>query len=217
MRNIRYLRRSPARCFLFDLLASSGLGWGAIKLRQRLSGSPQARKALIEVESVERFGDWADNLWEESKPGFALSAVRDCATLNILYPDADNRFIRLRIAIAGKMIGWVVLLVTRMCENKFFGNMTVATVADGLALSGYEREVVAAATGYVANKNVDMIVTNQSHENWRFAFEASGFLHGPSNFIFAASPKLAARLEPFENTLGRIHLNRGDGDGPIHL
>ena len=43
--------------------------------------------------------------------------------------------------------------------------------------------------------------------------EESGFLEGPSNFIFAASKKLAELTGRYEE----IHINRGDGDGPIHL
>jgi len=41
----------------------------------------------------------------------------------------------------------------------------------------------------------------------------SGFLEGPSNFIFAAAKKLAALSSAFDE----FHINRGDGDGPIHL
>src|SRR5678815_3226809 len=49
------------------------------------------------------------------------------------------------------------------------------------------------------------------------ALAGCGFRTGPSNFIFAASKKLAALLDPWSAHVGRIHLTRGDGDGPIHL
>ena len=49
------------------------------------------------------------------------------------------------------------------------------------------------------------------------ALERAGFLRGPSNFIFAASKNLAKLLEPFDSAKDEIHINRGDGDGPIHL
>jgi hypothetical protein len=64
---------------------------------------------------------------------------------------------------------------------------------------------------------VDLIVTNQLHRDWCNAFARNGFLAGPSNFLFAPSPALAARLEPFEATAGRIHMTRGDGEGRIIL
>ncbi len=64
---------------------------------------------------------------------------------------------------------------------------------------------------------MDLIVTNQLHRTWGDAVLQSGYLSGPSNFGFAASPRLAAALEPFAREVHRIHMTRGDGDGPIHL
>ena len=44
-----------------------------------------------------------------------------------------------------------------------------------------------------------------------------GFLRGPSNFVFSASRELAGALAPLERHAPRLHLTRGDGDGPLHL
>ena len=62
-----------------------------------------------------------------------------------------------------------------------------------------------------------MIVSNQSHAAWSSALRRSGLFSGPSNFIFASSPKLTALLRARGVGPGDIHMNRGDGDGPIHL
>jgi hypothetical protein len=43
--------------------------------------------------------------------------------------------------------------------------------------------------------------------------DRTGFLRGPSNFIFAASPALAAAIAPFEEHASRIFFTRADGDG----
>ena len=64
---------------------------------------------------------------------------------------------------------------------------------------------------------MDLIVSNQANPAWGKAFLAAGYLVGPSNFILALSPMLVGRLEPLEVSRKRIHMNRGDGDGPIHL
>ena len=49
------------------------------------------------------------------------------------------------------------------------------------------------------------------------AFDAAGYLRGPSNFIFAGSRELAKSLQTSGVSNDGIYLNRGDGDGPIHL
>jgi hypothetical protein len=64
---------------------------------------------------------------------------------------------------------------------------------------------------------VDLIVSNQAHREWRAALECAGFLQGPSNYIFAASKELARRLDPWEQGFSKLHITRGDGDGPINL
>src|SRR5678815_6030997 len=74
-----------------------------------------------------------------------------------------------------------------------------------------------AAAAALQERGVDLIVSNQSHAAWAAALAGCGFGTGPSNFIFAASKKLAALLDPWSAHVGRIHLTRGDGDGPIHL
>ena len=148
-----------------------------------------------------------------------MIAVRDSTILNVLYPVDNTRFIRLQVARRGKPIGWAVLLDTQMVGHKQFGGMRVGMVVDCLAEPGDELTVAAMATRHLAHRGVDLIVTNQLHRDWCNAFARNGFLEGPSNVaceIFTTSPTLAARLEPFEATAGRIHMTYGDGDGPIN-
>ena len=64
---------------------------------------------------------------------------------------------------------------------------------------------------------VDLIVTNQSHIYWKNALKTNSFINGPSNFIFASSKDLSAKLADNKNLAKHIHLTRGDGDGPINL
>jgi hypothetical protein len=72
---------------------------------------------------------------------------------------------------------------------------------------------MAAATRFLADRGVDMIMSNQSHAAWVTALESNGFLQGPSNFIFATSKKLTGILGALEQTVTQVHINRGDGDG----
>ena len=77
--------------------------------------------------------------------------------------------------------------------------------------------VVCAATRYLRAQNVDLIVSNQSHAAWGVGFRRAGFFRGPSNFIFAVSRDLADLLDRKGVRNDALHVNRGDGDGPINL
>lgn len=104
-----------------------------------------------------------------------------------------------------------------MRNDPYFGDMTVGSLVDALAAPGHEHTVVALAVRALRERRCDVVVTNQSHAAWRAALADDGWLSGPSNFVFAASPQLAAALGPLERSLATIHVDRADGDGPIHL
>jgi len=61
---------------------------------------------------------------------------------------------------------------------------------------------------------VDLIISNQSHRAWRRALSEAGFLRGPSSWLFAPSPALAALVVAVDPRGDAVHLNRGDGDWP---
>ena len=69
------------------------------------------------------------------------------------------------------------------------------------------------ATAALEARGVDLVLTNQSHQSWCRAVEANGFIGTASNFIFAASRRLAELMRPFEANAMRMHVTRADGDG----
>ena len=214
--NIMVLRHSAARRLALDLLAYSGAGWLGVKAAQVLRRR-QPVTASVACEVANDFGDWADGVWRESHGHYSLIAVRDRNILNILYPTDNPRFIRLRIARRGNVIGWALLLNTQMAGHKQFGDMRVGTLVDCLAAPSDATDVVACVRDYLEAAGVDLIVSNQCSRAWCDALRAGGFFQGPSNFPFLASPKLAPILQPLEEHFPTFHLNRGDGDGPINL
>jgi hypothetical protein len=215
LRGLTALRSSATRRLALDALALSGLG----ALGSALAGRLLARRPPADLawEPVDRFDAWADEVWQATWRSHALIGLRDGASLGSLYPAGAERFLRLRMLRSGRVVGWAVLLDTAMRDHKQFGSLRVGTLADCLARPGHETDVAAAATRTLAERGVDLIVSNQAHGAWRAALRAQGFFAGPSNFFFAASPALAALLAPFDESLPSIHMNRGDGDGPIHL
>jgi hypothetical protein len=214
LRNIQPLRRTPARRLALDVLAWSGVGWLGLKTLN-FATRPKARSTPVEM--APEFGAWADELWERGQAGYAMAAVRDSRTLNILYPRDDTRFIRLRVGGPDRTAGWAVALNTRMSGDKYFGDMRLGSIIDCWAQPADAAAVVRAAASVLRELGADLIVTNQSHCAWCAACEAAGFRCGPSNFIFAASEKLTDLIGPFDDNKALVHLTRGDGDGPIHL
>lgn len=212
LRGMRALRGTALRRMLLDAAAFSGAGWAGLQVSQWRAGGRGASGA---VEICDRFGPWADALWEKSNYGYGLAAVRDRAALELLYPAASPRFVRLQVRRGPMTAGWAVVLDTRMRGHKQFGDLRVGTIADCLAAPENAALVVRAAARELEARGVDLIISNQAHGAWTKALRAAGFLSGPSNFLFAASPRLAELLEPFD--LSEIHMNRGDGDGPVHL
>lgn len=217
LKEIAFLRQSPSRRRLLDLGYFTGLGWLGINILQAYSQKHTLKRLDCSWTRVEQFTDWADDLWLASNKAYALVAVRNSHTLNILYPAHSKRFIRLKVVQNHRIIGWAVVLDTHMTHHKQFGNMRVGSIIDCLSLPKHAHHIMAAATSYLEEAGVDMIVSNQSHVAWVTALKNSGFIQGPSNFVFATSVKLTGHLAPFDVHQTMVHMNRGDGDGPINL
>jgi len=204
MRNIMPLRQTPQRRLLLDAMAASGAGWLAVHALQKRVPIGRA----VEVEEVADFGEWADDLWERCKSDLSLSLVRTSEVLNDLY--AGPRCLRLKIA---KGEGWVVLRDTQMQGHRYFGDLRVATIVDALAEPSAIQTVIQEAARIMSKRGVDLIISNQGHESWVRALGENGFLSGPTNYVMAMSPALAKLTTDHS----RLHVNRGDGDGPLDL
>jgi hypothetical protein len=205
LREIGALRTTPLRRLILDAAAYSGAGWLGLKMMGHARRTPKTN-----CGTAASFAGWADEVFEQSSPEYSLLATRDALTLDQLYPTSDARFLRVRAAG-----GWAVLLDTAMQGHKQFGNIRVGTIVDCLAPLSDAGAVIRAATRTLEERGVDLIVSNQLHAAWCGALTATGFRRGPSNFLFAASPALAAIIG--EAGDDELHINRGDGDGPIHL
>ena len=216
-RNLTYASTYKGGRFVAQVLAASGLGWLGVKCVNTLRTGSPPRADELSWQLVPEFGDEVNPIWEAARANCSLVAVRDRASLARLYPRRVEKFLRILVTRAGKPVGWAVALDTPMHGHKFFGEARLGSVIDCFALPGAEFDVFHAATRVLEERAVEVIVTNQSHEAWRAACVRAGYLGGPSNFIFATSPKLTARITPFEQHQPRFHLTRGDGEGPTHL
>jgi len=208
--------RSPAtRKILMDLAAYTGAGWAGSKLFQGYRAVRAPRSLYAECSEVASFeagdAESLQSLWEQARQACSFTAVRDAQALRTLYPPAETHLTRIVVKRKGAAIGWAVVGERR--KDAKYGNMRVGSVVDCFALPGELFSVVRCASETLERQGFDLILSNQSHQAWGEAFKASGYLPGPSNFIFAASKKLAELLAPFEEVRPRMHLTRADGDG----
>lgn len=209
-RGVSHLRHTRLRRLALDLVSASGLGWlGAHMLQARFG---RRRLGASRCDEVEQFGDWADDVWHQARDRYLLVADRDRVALNAQYK--DSRFLKLRISIDDRVIGWAVTLDTQMTGNPYFGNLRVGSIADAFAIPEAAPSVVSAATRFLESRGVDLIVSNQCHTAWRQALRSGGYVNGPTNFIFGGSPRVLELLRPFDVNKHLVHLNRGDCDGP---
>ncbi len=213
LRNIVPLRSSRGRRVLMDLLAVSGGGWLGLRIMQ---ARPTAARG-IGIQPVNGFDCWADVLWHRCKTVLSFGAIRLRTALNLLYPATGGRFLTLKMTRGSDDVGWVVLRDTQMRNHRYFGNLRVGTIIDGMAVPEEVPAVVGAATNLLEQRGVDLTISNQGHRAWVEGLRGCGFLRGPTNFILAMSPRLTALLEPLETHRARLHITRGDGDGPLDL
>lgn len=212
-KELAYLRGSRIRRTALDIAAVSGAAFLAAKV---ISRRAERLESGVTWSVQPEFGEPADTIWTACQDRYAVIAVRDRATLDVLYPALDPRFIRLVVEQHGRPLGWATLLATDMRDHKYFGNLRVGTIVDCLAPPEHAHSVVTAATHCLRDVGVDLIVSNQASDPWARGLERSGFLPAPSTFLFGVS-KAFATLSGSHIKLGDHHLNRGDGDGPINL
>jgi hypothetical protein len=215
----RYLRSSPERRLALDVLALSGagsIGLHALHLGLRLYGR---RRFRARAEVVSEFGPWADELWRQCREHYVALAVRDSEVMNTLVPARGwppGHRLRVRDP-RGQEVGWAVVLDTQMRGDARFGDLRVGSVIDCLGPPQRAGEVVAAAPDWLAARGVDLVVSNQVHPDWVRAFRDNGYVVLPKRRLFTASPELQKALEPFEQSMGGLHMTNLDGHGPMTL
>lgn len=214
LRELRVLReRLPVR-LAAQAGALTGAGAIGVAALQHRAWTSSFGARDLRLERIERWDDWADLLWERTRASASFSVVRDRATLECLYPLDDPKYCAYLLRRRNEIAGWAVALDTQMQEHSHFGNLRVATVLDVAALPEVAAPFVSRLRRLLAGAGADLIVTNQSHEQWIEAFRRAGFLAGPSNYLVGTSLPLSQAIG---NRTARVHITRGDGDGRVHL
>lgn len=217
LRNLSLLRERPAWRLLTGVASATGVGPLGILSLQASRKKKRTRLGRVSLEVAANFEQWANELWQAQGGVYSFTAVRNKPVLTVLYPSDNKRFHRLLVRLDGEPVGWAVVLDTQMKDHKQFGSMRVGTIADCFAAPEHADAVIGGATDYLEERGVDLVVSNQSHAWWCSALANAGFLSGPSNFALATSKELTKAVGRTDAAFERVHVNRGDGDGPIHL
>jgi hypothetical protein len=208
-----WLRTSAASRAGLDLLSASGVGWLGLRALHGGLGLRRHGRQRVTVEPIERFGAWADELFERCKRRYTLVAVRDAKNMNTLLPrDGWPPGIPLRVARAGETLGFVVVMDTSMSGDARFGDLRVGSIVDCFGSPEDAPEVVGAGFDFLRERGVDLVVSNQPPA-WSGALALHGFVVLPRRRTLAASPELLQALQPVGSTASGIHLTNLDGHG----
>lgn len=217
LKHLPQLRKSAKLQGLATVLAHTGLPTVAaspLNVARALKTSALLRG--VQTELVSEFGDWADETWVNARDCYGFIARRDAAMLNLVYRPNYPRLSRLRIKQNNVDIGWVC---TTMAEpssasaKREFGELKVGLLADALGRPEAAATLTAAGVNYLVEQGADLVVTNRINSVWRAPLRSLGFIGRPTNFFFAYSKKMAARIDPLV-AADEVYLNRGDCDGP---
>lgn len=213
LQELSIFRQSPWLARAADVAVKTGLA--AVGNRLITAGAARGHLASMgcAIHQVDEWGPWADFVWTRVRDTLTFAAVRDREALKLLYPEHDERYRICRIEKQGQTIGWTVSVLTRMENHQHFGNLSVGTVLDGLALHDHETAVASLTVNALADAEADLVITNQSLASWQRAYRSAGLVVGPSNYLLATAPALTAAA----TERGQIHVVRGDGDGRVNL
>jgi len=210
LREIGPLRNSASRGPLARVSAAIGAGAVGAAL-WRWSHAPST--SGYTMEPVSGWGGFADAIWSSAKERIGFGLVRDERTLPAIFPASDARIHRFLLRHHGRPVGWAAAFLTQQHDSKYFGNLRLATILDGLVAEPSHLPALLRMTREALGElSAQLVILNQCHQEWLQALPGAGFLSGPSNYVGACSKPLGDAVER-----GSMQITRADGDGRIHL
>ena len=211
-RELGPLRSSTGRRLAAGVAASTGIAVVAAATLQRPSRSARRIAAHFDLQPVDDWNESADAVWTAFASSISVGVERTNRVLPFFYPRAASGPRAWTLSRDRHVAGWFGLLLSRMTDNAYFGNLTVATLTD---MVGDPDAIVAAsvlAPGQARAMGADIIITNQQHHVVRDGCLAAGWRPGPSNFLLATSRALSTNVD-----WRRAYVTRRDGDGLVNL
>jgi len=214
---LRMIQKRATLAMLAAIAARTGAGTAAFGLLAGRGALGRLRLGGYSIEPMGEWEDWSDEVWESFRPSCSFAVIRNSPSLNEMYPSSDERILRFVIRRNGRPAGWSACFHTGMRDHDHFGNLRVATILDAVARPEAMAPTVALTDRALGELGADLVISNQSHHLWRRAFRQSGFVSGPSNYVFGKSPALSSAIAAQPDGNKRVHVTRGDGDGRVNL
>jgi hypothetical protein len=213
-REISWLRRKAGVRFLLDFARNTGTLAGIIGLTRlhRRVFAPRT-PAGVSFTEVADFSEEIDELFLAVRGDYGLMCDRRAAAMRERLPAKDSKLLRIVLRRSGKVAGWIVVSISQLSSHTQFGSMKLGCIVDGLAALPDVGLLIGEACRRLERAPCDLLVSNQTHPVWIQDLRRQGFFQGPSNFVLALSPPLAASRAGVSSA----HFNRADGDGPINL
>jgi len=159
LRELRMLRTSSARRTLSNLAAVTAAGkLGVTALQFRSAGAALATGGLT-VTSITTWESWVDELWQQCRREISFCVRRDLRTVQYLYP-LDDRVRGYCVRREGRPVGWMSVQTTQMRDHKYFGNLRLSTLLDGMALSGVMQGTISLVSFRLVSEGEDLLVSN---------------------------------------------------------
>lgn len=151
-----------------------------------------------------------DEAWTAVEERISFGIVRNSETLGRYLIPEMRRF---AVHRNNEYCGWFSIIVARMRNHSYFGNLTVGTLCDIVSVDADNAAAfVELAVREARAAGCDMIVSNQLSDETQHAMKDAGFLSYTSNYLFASSKALSAVVND-----STAFVTRQDGDGLVNL
>jgi hypothetical protein len=190
-------------------LASALRNGGTVSLRSTAHVSLDVTRSLCAA---------ADEVWLHTHPQYEFCVVRDAGHVGPCFPDHRATLHRLVVRRHGAVIGWAVVMTKDLLRlRRYLGDVSPGLIVDAFGDTAAAGEIVRAATAYLADQGVDVVITNASHRAWVAAYRQAGFIDWHSQFPLMVSRSIGREVGDLITTMPKIHMSRGDGDGVHYL
>lgn len=202
---LKPLQRKTALRIASVLAAYTGAGAVALGVVQRKHPNVKGF-STSEIKSDSN----DDAAWASVEKRISFGIVRDSQTLGRYLIPEMRRFAVHRDAAYR---GWFSIIVARMRNHSYFGNLTVGTLCDIVSVDSENTAAfVELAVREARAAGCDMVVSNQLSTEAQNAMRDAGFVSYTSNYLFASSKALSAVVSD-----ATAFVTRQDGDGLVNL
>jgi hypothetical protein len=182
-------------------------------------GSSSLRQASnVRVDEVQTLRGVADEVWARVSSQYAFCTIRDGAHVEPTFPLDRPDLCRLVVRCDKAIVGWAVVMTEGLSRlRSYLGDVEPGLIVDAFGDTADAIAIARAAASYLADRGVDAVITNTSHDSWLRAYRSLGFLSWRSQFPLIVSKSLARRVGHLAAIMPQAHVSRGDGDGVYYL